>query len=154
MNREQRITLSYLGFGFTLGAVGVLQTGMGEAPAIALDLYGSPLTIAPLRFAIPFVWMAIGYAIASRRTQFATGLLVAHYACAPLAISLNLTREWDGDFSRFQQMLAAEPITFIALLTPYVVGQIATWRLIGLSKRRSADGRGRQTNNLDEHNRK
>src|SRR5262245_57087319 len=110
MTSKKPMTLLFVGYGVLLQITGGMPAGMGEGPAVAGAVFGSPFTLVPVVLFIFPTWVVIGYLLQRDRVKAVERWLLSHYAFAPFAVYAQLApggfwRNWD----RFLRMTTAEP---------------------------------------------
>jgi hypothetical protein len=61
MTSKKPMMLPFVGYGGLLEITGGMLAGMGEGPAVAGAVFGSPFTFVPVILAIFPTWFVIGY---------------------------------------------------------------------------------------------
>jgi hypothetical protein len=136
MTKRKPILLLYVGYGILLQITGGMLAGMGEGPAVAGAVFGSPFTLVPVVLFIFPIWFVIGYLLEKNRVKAAERWLQCHYVLAPFAVYAQLAPQgFSTNWHRFIRLTLDEPVTSLILVVPYIVGQVLTWRIIQRMKR-------------------
>ena len=121
-------------YGIWLDIATASFAGMGERQMIAWTaLFGSPLSLVGLP-GWP-IWLLFGYLVGRKRSRAAVGVLVVHYAFAPLAIWNHVRASWSADWLQLQQLLSSYPVWTSVTFGSYLLGQVIAWMCIARSMR-------------------